>query len=298
MTFFNGVEVPVADQMKFYDAWGSQFTYPHMAVGWTWAMSTPYKWTKQVPSYFGGIRNGMAIAWPGHIGDPGGIRNQFHHVIDIVPTILEATGIRAPQTVDGITQTPIEGVSLAYTFDKANANAPSAHKTQYFEMFGNRALYHDGWMASTVPYREPWNGTAPTPKDVVNGVKWELFDLTKDWNSEPRRVGEQSRRSSRSCKTCSGSRPPSIRCCRSMPRHSHASFCHDPASWPAARSSPTPSRLSACRWARRRACSTSPSLSPRTSKYRRRRQRHARHSRRPLRGVGVLPSEGEAGLCL
>ncbi len=181
MTFFNGVEVPVADQMKFYDAWGSQLTYPHMAVGWTWAMSTPYKWTKQIPSYFGGIRNGMAIAWPGHITDAGGIRNQFHHVIDIVPTILEVTGIRAPEQVDGITQTPIEGVSMAYTFDKANADAPSTHKTQYFEMFGNRALYHDGWIASTVPYREPWNGTAPPPKDIVNGIKWELFDLTKDW---------------------------------------------------------------------------------------------------------------------
>jgi arylsulfatase A-like enzyme len=181
MTFFNGVELPAAVQMKFYEAWGSQNTYPHMAVGWTWAMSTPYKWTKQIPSYFGGIRNGMAIAWPGHINDAGGIRNQFHHVIDIVPTILEATGIRAPEQVDGITQAPIEGVSLAYTFDKVNAAAPSPHKTQYFEMFGNRALYQDGWIASTVPYREPWNGNAPPPKDIVNGVKWELFDLTKDW---------------------------------------------------------------------------------------------------------------------
>jgi arylsulfatase len=181
MTFFNGVDVPVADQMKFLDVWGSQLTYPHFAVGWAWAMGTPFKWTKQVASYLGGIRNGMAIAWPGHIKDAGGIRNQFHHVIDIVPTILEATGIRAPESVDGITQKPIEGVSLAYTFDKANADAPSTHATQYFEMFGNRAVYHDGWIASTVPYREPWNGTAPTPKDIVNGVTWELFDLTKDW---------------------------------------------------------------------------------------------------------------------
>ena len=181
MTFFNGVEVPVEDQLKFYDVWGSQFTYPHFAVGWAWAMSTPYKWTKQIPSYFGGIRNGMAVAWPGHITDVGGIRAQFHHVIDIVPTLLEVTGIRAPETVDGISQKPIEGVSMAYTFDKANATAPSRHKTQYFEMFGNRALYHDGWIASTVPYREPWNGTAAPPKDIVNGVKWELFDLTKDW---------------------------------------------------------------------------------------------------------------------
>jgi arylsulfatase len=182
MTFFNGVDVPVDVQLKnFYDVWGSEFTYPHMAVGWTWAMDTPYKWTKQIPSYFGGIRNGMCISWPGHIKDAGGTRNQFHHVIDIVPTILEATRIRAPEFVDGIKQAPIEGVSMAYTFDQGNASKPSTHKTQYFEMFGMRALYHDGWIASTVPYRAPWEGTKPPPADVVNGMKWELFDLTKDW---------------------------------------------------------------------------------------------------------------------
>ena len=181
MTFFNGVEVPVKDQMPFIDEWGSAETYPHYAVGWAWAMSTPYKWTKQVAGYLGGVRNGMVISWPGHITDAGGIRNQFHHVIDIVPTILEATGIKAPEVVDGIDQAPIEGISLAYTFDKANADAPSRHRTQYFEMFGERALYHDGWMASTVPFRAPWNGTAPDPKDVVNDAKWELYDLTKDW---------------------------------------------------------------------------------------------------------------------
>jgi arylsulfatase A-like enzyme len=181
MTFFNGVEVSVADQMPFYDAWGSAETYPHYAVGWAWAMSTPYKWTKQVAGYLGGVRNGMVISWPGHITDAGGIRNQFHHVIDIVPTILEATGIEAPDVVDGIDQAPIEGVSLAYTFDKANADAASRHRTQYFEMFGERALYHDGWMATTLPFRAPWNGTAPDPKDVVNDAKWELYDLTTDW---------------------------------------------------------------------------------------------------------------------
>jgi len=181
MTFFNGVEVPVDQQMKWYDVWGGDQTYPHMAVGWTWAMDTPYKWTKQVASFFGGTRNGMAIAWPKLIKDAGGIRNQFHHVIDIVPTILELTGIPAPEMVNGIAQKPIEGVSMAYTFDKANSGAPSKRATQYFEMFGNRALYHDGWIASTVPYRAPWDGTAPTPKDIVNGVTWELYDLTKDW---------------------------------------------------------------------------------------------------------------------
>src|SRR5579864_7800382 len=182
MTFFNGVDVRVEVQLKkYYDVWGSDKTYPHMAVGWTWAMDTPYKWTKQIASYFGGTRNGMVIAWPSRIKDAGGLRNQFHHVIDIVPTILEVTGVPAPESVNGIYQKPIQGVSLAYTFDKENATEASRHHTQYFEMFGIRALYHEGWIASTVPYRAPWEGTKPTPKDVVNDVTWELFDLTKDW---------------------------------------------------------------------------------------------------------------------
>ena len=128
-----------------------------MAVPWAWAFDTPYKWTKQIPSFFGGTRQGMAISWPGHITDKGGIRTQFHHVIDIVPTMLEATGIPAPVMVDGIGQKPIEGVSLAYTFDKANADAPSRHRTQYFEMMGVQGLYNDGWMLSAVPIRPPWD---------------------------------------------------------------------------------------------------------------------------------------------
>jgi arylsulfatase A-like enzyme len=179
---FNGVDVPVADQLKyFYDAWGSEQTYPHMNVAWTWAFDTPFKWTKQVASHFGGTRQGLAIAWPGHIKDAGGIRTQFHHVIDIVPTILEVTGIPAPVMIDGIAQRPIEGVSMAYTFDRANTNAPSRHDTQYFEMVALRAIYHDGWVAATTPYRAPWDITAPTPSDPVNGVKWELYNISKDW---------------------------------------------------------------------------------------------------------------------
>jgi len=178
---FNSVEVPVADQLKyFYDAWGSERTYNHMAVGWTWAFSTPYKWTKQA-SHFGGTRNGMAIAWPARIKDAGGIRNQFHHVIDVVPTILEATGVAAPATVAGISQKPIEGVSMVYTWDKANAAAQSARKTQYFEMFGNRGIYHDGWYANTRPISPPWNLGATPPTDVMNAYTWELYDLSKDW---------------------------------------------------------------------------------------------------------------------
>ena len=179
---FNSVEVPVADQLKhFYDAWGSERTYNHMAVGWTWAFSTPYKWTKQVASHFGGTRNGMAIAWPARIKDAGGIRNQFHHVIDVVPTILEATGVAAPATVDGISQKPIEGVSMVYSWDKANAGAPSARKTQYFEMFGNRGIYQDGWYANTRPISPPWHLGATPPTDVMNAYKWELYDLSRDW---------------------------------------------------------------------------------------------------------------------
>ena len=146
MTAYNGIlTLPEAVQLLHYENWGSDKTYPHMSVAWSWAFDTPFKWTKQVASHFGGTRQGMAISWPGHIKDVGGIRTQFHHMIDIVPTILEAAGIPAPDMVNGIKQKPIEGVSMAYTFDKANANAPSKRDTQYFEMFANRGIYHDGW---------------------------------------------------------------------------------------------------------------------------------------------------------
>ena len=152
-----------------------------MAVQWSWAFDTPFKWTKQVASHFGGTRQGLAISWPGHIKDVGGIRSQFHHIIDIVPTILEATGVQAPVTVNGITQKPIEGVSMAYTFDKANANAPSKRDTQYFEMFANRAIYHDGWIAATTPPAPPWElGTVKLPD--INDYKWELYHITEDYS--------------------------------------------------------------------------------------------------------------------
>ncbi len=178
---FNGIELPVKDQMKFYDAWGSQFAYNHFAVPWAWAFDTPYKWTKQIPSFFGGTRQGMAISWPGHITDKGGVRWQFHHVIDIVPTILEATGIPAPVMVDGIAQKPIEGVSMAYTFDKANADAPTRHKVQYFEMMGVQGLYNDGWMLSAVPVRPPWELLTKAVTDPASAFKFELYDVRHDW---------------------------------------------------------------------------------------------------------------------
>ena len=183
MTSYNGIlNLPVSEQMKAYDAWGSSATYAHMAVAWSWAFDTPFKWTKQVASHFGGTRQGMVMSWPGHINDAGGIRTQFHHLIDIVPTILEAAGIQAPLVVNGIAQKPIEGVSMAYTFDKANANAPSKRETQYFEMFGNRAIYHDGWIAATTPPEPPWLlGTVALP-EVVNGYKWELYNIANDYS--------------------------------------------------------------------------------------------------------------------
>jgi hypothetical protein len=175
-----GVDLPVADQLKFYDAWGTDQTYPHMAVAWSWAFDTPFSWTKQIASHFGGVRQGMAISWPKVIKDKGGIRNQFHHIIDIVPTILEATGIPAPDTVDGIRQKPIEGVSMMYSFDVKNANAPSPHHTQYFEMMGDHAIYHDGWIASTKVMRPPWDVAGATSQNPVR-LPYELYDLTKDW---------------------------------------------------------------------------------------------------------------------
>jgi arylsulfatase A-like enzyme len=119
ITAFNGVELTAEQLMPFYDAWGTAQTYPHYSIGWAWAFDTPYKWTKQIPSYFGGTKQGMAISWPSKITDKGGIRWQFHHFIDIAPTLLEVAGIQAPVMVDGIGQKPIEGFSLAYTFDKA-----------------------------------------------------------------------------------------------------------------------------------------------------------------------------------
>ena len=182
MTAYNGIlEVPEPLQLLHYQNWGSDKTYPHMSVAWSWAFDTPFKWTKQVASHFGGTRQGMAISWPGHIKDVGGIRTQFHHMIDVVPTILEAAGVKAPDEVDGIKQRPIEGVSMAYTFDQSNVNAPSKRDTQYFEMFANRGIYHDGWYACTTPPAPPWLlGTVKLPD--VNQYHWELYNLAEDYS--------------------------------------------------------------------------------------------------------------------
>jgi arylsulfatase len=182
MTAYNGIlTLPEPLQLLHYENWGSEKTYPHMAVQWAWAFDTPFKWTKQVASHFGGTRQGMVISWPGHIEDAGGIRSQFHHIIDIVPTILEAAGITAPEMVNGIPQKPIEGVSMDYTFAKASSSAPSTRPTQYFEMSCNRGIYHEGWYACTTPFAAPWllaTGALPD----VNDYKWELYDVTQDYS--------------------------------------------------------------------------------------------------------------------
>ncbi|MEI6197203.1 MAG: sulfatase-like hydrolase/transferase, partial [Verrucomicrobiota bacterium] len=180
-TTFNGIVVPVKDQFLFYDVWGSDLTFPHYAVGWSWALDTPFKWVKQVASHFGGTRQGMCISWPGHITDVGGIRTQFSHVNDIVPTILDVTGIRAPDTINGIKQLPMDGTSLTYTWPRENANLATRHNTQYFEMLGNRAIYHDGWVAATTPVTIPWELSTKAPPDVITGYGWELYNIQNDF---------------------------------------------------------------------------------------------------------------------
>jgi arylsulfatase A-like enzyme len=176
MTYFNGVVEKVEDLIPLIDKWGGPDTFPHMAAGWAVAFDTPFTWTKQVASDFGGTRNGMVIHWPNGIKEKGGLRTQFSHVIDIVPTILQAARLPQPKSVNGTPQTPIEGTSMLYTFN--SAKAPERHKTQYFEMFGNRAIYHEGWFARTI-HRAPWQTTnlPPLTTDV-----WDLYDVRSDFS--------------------------------------------------------------------------------------------------------------------
>jgi arylsulfatase len=182
VAFFNGLnELPVNVQMKFYDVWGTDLTYNHMSAGWSWAFDTPFDWFKQNASRLGGINQNMVVSWPARIKDKGGLREQFTHVIDVVPTILEVTGIPAPEMIDGIKQAPMEGTSFAYTFDSENAKAPSRHTTQYFEMFGQWALYKDGWLLSTKVNRAPWQAFGPANPDPLNNQVFQLYDLNTDF---------------------------------------------------------------------------------------------------------------------
>jgi arylsulfatase len=183
VAFFNGLnKLPVEVQMKFYDVWGTDQTYNHMSAGWSWAFDTPFSWFKQNASRLGGVNQNMVVSWPARIKDKGGLREQFVHVIDVVPTILEAAGLKAPELVDGIAQKPIEGTSFLYSFDAKNAKLPSRHKTQYFEMFGQWALYNEGWLLSTKVNRAPWEAFGPANPDPLNNQVLELYNLNNDFS--------------------------------------------------------------------------------------------------------------------
>ena len=185
VAFFNGLnKLPAEVQMKWYDAWGTEQTYNHMSAGWSWAFNAPFSWFKQNASALGGTNQNMVVSWPARIKDKGGLREQFVHVIDVVPTILEAAGIKAPDTVDGIKQKPIEGTSFAYTFDVKNAKMASRHKTQYFEMMGQWALYDEGWFLSTKVNRAPWEAFGPANPDPLNNQVLELYNLNTDFSQQ------------------------------------------------------------------------------------------------------------------
>ncbi len=177
MTSLNGQQEDPAFILAHLEDIGGPKSYNHIPVGWAWAVDTPFQWGKQIASHFGGTRNPLVISWPNRIKNSGGIRTQFHHVIDIVPTILEAAEIQQPSSVNGIAQKPIEGVSMVYTFD--DAKAEERHRVQYFEMFGNRAIYSEGWVACVRHGRLPWenSGSYDFAKD-----KWELYRIESDFS--------------------------------------------------------------------------------------------------------------------
>jgi len=178
MTFFNAIPEDFKEVLRRMGELGGPMTFNHYPIGWAHAMDTPFQWTKQIASHFGGTRNGLVISWPVRIKEKGGIRTQFHHVIDIMPTIIEAGGVPVPTSINGVPQKPIEGVSMVYTFDAAPA--PSKHKTQYFEMLGNRAIYDDGWVAATTPPTPPWSSEGSTT--AVEDYKWELYNVREDFS--------------------------------------------------------------------------------------------------------------------
>jgi arylsulfatase len=177
MMALNGIIGKADQMMQHIDTWGGPTTFPHFAIGWAWAGNTPFQWTKQVASHFGGTRNGMVLHWPKGIKAKGEVRSQFHHVVDVAPTALEAAKLPQPKVVNGIKQRPMDGVSMLYSV--GNTKAADRRKTQYFEMFGNRGIYHEGWMAST-RHSIPWDMAAKIPalKDDV----WELYDVSRDFS--------------------------------------------------------------------------------------------------------------------
>lgn len=175
-SFFNGVPEQLEDVLGRLGHWGDPTTYPHYAVGWAVAGNTPFAWAKQVASSYGGTRNGMVVHWPRGVKGKGELRTQWHHAVDVAPTVLGAAGLPFPRVVNGVKQKPFEGVSLAYTFNDARAR--DRHLTQYFEIGGNRAVYHDGWLAGTV-HRAPWESK---PRAALRDDRWELYDTRQDFS--------------------------------------------------------------------------------------------------------------------
>jgi arylsulfatase len=189
MANFNGMaalETPEFMASKM-DELGSPTSYNHYAVGWAWAMDTPFQWTKQVASHWGGTRNGAIVHWPAGIDEQGGLRTQFTHVIDVAPTVLEAAGLPEPTMVNGVQQSPMEGTSMLYTFREPET--PERHDLQYFEMFGNRGIYHQGWSAVT-KHRTPWELGAATVPPFDDDL-WELYDGSTDYSQARNLVAEQ-----------------------------------------------------------------------------------------------------------
>ncbi len=180
MAFMNMIPEDYKEVLKHKDDLGTWKTHNHYPVGWAHAMNAPFQWVKAMASHYGGTGNGMVISWPAGIHDDGGIRPQWHHVIDIVPTLLEVTGIEQPSMVNGVAQEPIQGVSMAYTFD--HPAAPSTRHTQYFEVFGFRGIYHDGWVACTTPPNATWEQATRARVDVISGYKWELYHVAEDFS--------------------------------------------------------------------------------------------------------------------
>ncbi|MEE8308171.1 MAG: arylsulfatase, partial [Gammaproteobacteria bacterium] len=176
LVVLNGLPDSIEDQLPHMDEWGGPASYPHFQAGWAVATNTPFQWTKQVASHYGGTRNPLVVHWPDGINAKGDIRSQWHHVTDIAPTVMEAAGLPFPTSVNGTAQKPFEGVSLIYAFD--DADAADRHTTQYFEMFGNRAIYHDGWVAAA-KHRTPWGGAPDGPLDQDN---WELYHVAEDFS--------------------------------------------------------------------------------------------------------------------
>ncbi len=173
----HGFADDTADMASRLEAFGDETTYGIYPVGWALAMNTPYQWTKQVASHYGGTRDGLVLRWGDRVPDPGGVRHQWHHVIDVMPTVLEAAGVPHPEHVDGVTQQPIEGTSFLYAV--ADPEAPERHTTQYFEMCGNRGVFHEGWTAVT-RHGTPWKMVPTSPPSFEDDV-WELYDTTVDW---------------------------------------------------------------------------------------------------------------------